>query len=81
MIPALLDQEVSTQVGAAGGGGGRQGGWGGVGGERNRKRQENLGSLAFKSAATSNARTGAGPEKKRLKVPPLFSSPTGRLIN
>lgn len=65
MIPALLDQEVSTQEGGA----------------KTEKREENLGSLAFKSAATSNAQTRAGTETKRLKVPPLFSSPTGCLIN
>lgn len=81
MIPALLDQEASTQEGAAGEGGGGRGGKDGKKKEEAEKREENLGSLAFKSAATSNAQTRAGTETKRLKVSPLFSSPTGRLIN
>lgn len=79
MIPALLDQEASTQEGAAGERGG------GRGGQRQgtkkkeeeeaEKREINLGSLAFKSAATSNAQSRAGTETKRLKVSPLFFLP------
>lgn len=42
MILALLDEQVSTQMEA--------------GEEKNRKWEENLGSLAFKSAATSKER-------------------------